>query len=293
MDVGLECIKRYSPHLLQKFRRLAEQDEVGHPVQWTWSIPTGTEEYNSDLQQWQEVHEIIPASAHVPKHLYELMLVEKAFGATSRPDSVGFDGFDVIEIGAGYGAMANVMAEFHNVESYTVVDLGTVNLLVEKYLTAIGSKLLEGSGRESSRFRAISVVPEADAGVETETGIPLVPVKYDLFLSFWCMSEQKQHTVRQYIKQYVAHATRGYIQLNYDNFDDDDRGNEMVKATGTYGVLQIFKLIYAIHPSAVLLPPPPCKVYIGNHRITWGPDVGMGEKTALHSINSFQVPNWG
>ena len=126
----------------------------------------------------------VEASVHVPKFLYELMTVEKAFGVF--PGMRGFDGMNIMEIGGGYGGFANTFSEFHDVKSNTIVDLGTVNLLIEKYLAATNSKALK-----NGRFRTINaVLPYTPA---------VTPPDIDLIVSFFCISEQSEDVQDEYI----------------------------------------------------------------------------------------------
>jgi hypothetical protein len=196
------------------------------------------------------------------RYLYEVMLLEKAFKGNAITD--GFKGFDVIEIGGGFGGMLSTFAHIYDLNSYRIVDLPCVHELTKKVLLA---------GNDT---RAAAVF------------IPLTPtnaevVKSDLLISFWSISEQKSATVDKYIEAYIAHATRGYLQLNYD--DDVANGGicfEKGNNKDRDSVLALFSKIYKVQPSAVLLPPAPCGVTSiwGNHhlRIKWGPDLPFKAK---------------
>eukprot|EP00930_Biecheleria_cincta_P058081 TRINITY_DN43931_c0_g1_i1.p1 TRINITY_DN43931_c0_g1~~TRINITY_DN43931_c0_g1_i1.p1 ORF type:complete len:146 (-),score=13.86 TRINITY_DN43931_c0_g1_i1:11-424(-) len=134
--------------------------------------------------------------------------------------------------------MAAVVNEvYHNLTSYTVVDIDIVGQLIKLHSSAIGSapvRILRASDRED--------------------------VASDLLISFFSISEQKFAVVQQYIEQYARHAKRGYFQLNYD----DHLGcPEICNSSGRQRptMMQLFQLVYRAQPTALLLPPPPCDVY--------------------------------
>ena len=93
-----------------------------------------------------------------------------------------------------------------------------------------------------------------------------------MLISLFCLSELESWVVKKYLQQYVVHARRGYIQLNYD-----EPGAAL---NSTLTAMELFREIYTIQASAVMLPPPPCGVH-KHHRIVWGPrsnDEGAQQK---------------
>jgi hypothetical protein len=316
----MACLSHYSPQLFQKFRRLAEQDKIGNPITRSFYIPARDEVWSDEKNTFDTYRYDIVASEHVPKFLYELMLIEKAFSASSPygtydahhdgNDNSGFDGYNIIEIGGGYGGLVNTFSEYHNINSYTIVDLGTVNLLINKYLKKINSNILKGDRLKTINANEHEHEHEATAtdfnvnvnvnvDVDVDANKPHINnnnnnniIIYDLFISCWCLSEQKKHTFDEYLNKYIKNSKRGFIQLNYDDYGTKDK--HAIENGDMYNIIEIFKLIYTIHDSAVLLPPPPCYVW-GNHRITWGPNVGIIENININNPRLFngQVPNWG
>lgn len=274
MDVALQCVDQYSPHLLSKFKRLAAQEKVGNPEIREFLVPAGDSTWADHELDSEVRYAKVDASVHVPKFLYELMCVEKAFN--SMPGTIGFDGWHVMEIGGGYGGFANTMSEFHDVASYTVVDLGTVNLLISKYLQTTNSKAVP-------KLKTINAIAPYTP--------PPQPPTIDLITSFFCISEQTDDVVDEYIARYIRFARRGYLQLNYDTgvgTKNEDKGH-------AFDVMKFFRKIYLHHPSAVLLPPSPCTVY-ESHRIVWGPKIGESfiyQKSNRISEMWHAVPNWG
>ena len=95
-----------------------------------------------------------------------------------------------------------------------------------------------------------------------------------MLISFFSISEQRSDVADLYIRQYMANARRGYLQLNYDEAGCG-QGVERVGSkhpssnTARYNAWTLFRRVYAVQPSAVLLPPPPCNVH-PHHRIVWG-----------------------
>jgi hypothetical protein len=188
MDVAIQCVDQFSPHLLSKFRRLAAQERLGNPDRRKWRVPVPDPAWRDEDLDGVDDDAIrateVEASVHVPKFLYELMTVEKAFGVI--PGTRGFDGMNIMEIGGGYGGFANTFSEFHDVKSYTVADLGTVNLLIEKYLTATNSKAIK-----NGRFHTINAIAPYTP--------PSTPPDIDLIVSFFCISEQSEDVQDEYI----------------------------------------------------------------------------------------------
>jgi hypothetical protein len=97
------------------------------------------------------------------------------------------------------------------------------------------------------------------------------PVASDLLISFFAISELNKDTVDRYARQYISHATSGFLQLNFD----DEGTSTMIgnkRTSSLYSALEMFKLVYRLHPNAVLLPPPD---YHDHHRIMWKPSLEL------------------
>ena len=176
------------------------------------------------------------------------------------------DGLRVLEIGGGYGGMAATVAAAGKVARYSIVDLDIVGTFIAKYLDRIGVGPAE---------LPLHLVSESNEEA----------VESDLLFSFFCLSEQKGPVVEGFIRNYVAHATRGLVQLNYDDEESQGAPSQAARLHDGWSVLQIFEAIYKVQPSAVLLPPAHCEGFHyniqfgnytsthGHHRIRWGPDI--------------------
>lgn len=207
------------------------------------------------------------------RYLFDIMSLEYAFKGVNQD---GFRGFDIIEIGGGFGGMLTTFSHTHNINSYTIVDLPCVNDLVVKVLRA---------GNDSRSASLLTqLTPDNNNAVYS-----------DLLISFWYMSEQKSVVVDKFIKLYVANAKRGYLQLNFD--DDVENGGISLLSHANkdrYSDLTLFSKILNAQPTARLLPPPPCGInnFWGNNhmRIKWGPDLPTSHK--LDPITGLE-PNWG
>ena len=71
----------------------------------------------------------------------------------------------------------------------------------------------------------------------------------------------------------MAHAPRGYLQLNFDE-GACGASAKAAKNANRYSAWEVFGRVYAVQPSAMLLPPPPCGagsvLSRAGHRIVWG-----------------------
>jgi len=253
MHKANQCLSYYAPWLLDHLPALAAQDlAVGSPAVNTFPIPSPL---ITGLGLSKDT--AVNASPNVVKYLYELLLIERAFAPTIAPAMNAFRGMRIVEIGGGYGGFAHTIATFHNVQSYTIVDIDVVNSLQKLYLAAIKSP-----AAEKMEYIGTTSVPGRDATADP---------KYDLFLSFFSISEQRTIAVDAYARHFMARSTRGYLQLNYD--EDISVDGSVTASTGRYNVLQLFRLVLTMHPTARLLGPAPCGVY-EHVRIVWGGAVG-------------------
>jgi hypothetical protein len=100
------------------------------------------------------------------------------------------EGFDIVEIGAGYGGQAKIISDVYRFALYTFVDLPVVMKLIEKYLGALG-------------VAPISFTPHADP--------------YDLVISNYAFAECGRRTQDDYIVRFLKGARRGYITYDWGN----------------------------------------------------------------------------
>jgi hypothetical protein len=144
--------------------------------------------------------------------------------------------------------------------------------------------LLQISSPVASKLKTIPASTDADADDANYPNKPKGTAReeYDLLVSFFCMSEMRRETINAYLNKYIARSVRGYLQLNYDpplSLDTKDGGNRGGEGAlkSNYSPFDLLRIISPIHPSARLIPPPPCGTTgytVGaNHRLVWGPDV--------------------
>jgi putative sugar O-methyltransferase len=177
------------------------------------------------------------------RYLLEAWMLHDFFGTTGLSDK------HILEIGGGYGGMAVTMSIMFSVKRYTIVDLEPAGRLQQKYVAAVNAR------NDLARPVAVLAVPSTSTS----------PLASDLLISFFAISELNRQTVDKYLTQYVTHAPSGYLQLNYDD-DMDEVPPEM--AAVLYTVMELFRRVYQLHPTAIMLPPPSYHIH---HRIVWKP----------------------
>jgi len=128
----------------------------------------------------------------------------------------------VVEIGGGYGGFAHTFSAAHEVGWYHVVDMPPSLAFQQKYLSAL---------REVGSDVRVPYIPVED----TATSV----LESDLLYSFLAIDEVPEEVFARYIEQYVAHASRGYLML----------------AASRERMFKVFERVWAVQPSAVMLPP--------------------------------------
>ena len=113
------------------------------------------------------------------------------------------DGFNVVEVGVGYGGLAHTLMGLASLQSYTFVDLADVERLVQLYLRVVDEGHEHGPGR-----RAVTQLNFPDLSVPS----PL-PSIY-LFISNNALSEVPALLQQFYLRLYVRCAKRGYVVYN-------------------------------------------------------------------------------
>lgn len=115
--------------------------------------------------------------------------------------------------------------------------------------------------------------------IQTRSATAAAHMSCELLMSFFCFSEIEIPIADAYIERYVAHAERGYIQISYDEpaipADPNGPHDHVNEAKGCHTAMDLFRAIYLVQPTAIMLPPPPGRVY-NHHRIVWGPKVNPG-----------------
>jgi hypothetical protein len=216
------------------------------------------------------------------RYLGELAMLEDSFGS--------LEGMSIVEIGGGYGGMAVTLQTVYTLAEYTIIDLAAVGRLQSRYVSEVDKKyqmdpelrslappaVAAGTRANDLKLRVRTIAATSDANVSS-----------DLLISFFSIAEQKRAEIDKYVMQYIANAKRGYLQLNYDEDYCENMKTPVEGATlfsGMYTVFELFKLVYSIHPSTVLLPSLAMydPISFQYHRIIWGsPTYGGADRFNL------------
>lgn len=98
-------------------------------------------------------------------------------------------GMRIVEIGAGYGGQAKIIQDVFDVESYDVIDLYEVTLLIQRYLD------------ESYKMT-------------THTNENYEIKKWDLFISNYALTEVSPEDQLKYVQDICMNCEHGYITAN-------------------------------------------------------------------------------
>ena len=257
----IDCLAAGSPHLLRALPELARADvSIGSPtVVRTYQLPP-------------PLSTSVTSSPLMVRYIMELALLEKLFPSVfSEPGSV------LLEIGGGFGGFATVVSHIHRkLGQYLIVDLDVVGQLQRMYVKRVESALCSVHNRTATRKTNTRTTPSTSASLPLKTissEQPLADVRSDLLFSFFSISEQLSHVADAYINHYVRHAKRGYLQLNFDE-GECGASTRQAKNVNRHSAWDLFRHVYRVQPSAILLPPPPCgaasSTSQGGHRIVWG-----------------------
>jgi putative sugar O-methyltransferase len=162
----LDVIKTEGKDLLEFFPRFKENDRYGSPITYNY-----------------EVGKFSPTTLRYIKVVTDL---KNIFGDLNN--------FDVVEIGAGYGGQCKIISDVYHFKSYTIVDLGAILPLIQKYLTTleVGNVVYESQHR---------------IGRNKE---------YDLLISNYAFSECVRSVQNYYVQWILDRSKRGYITYNHD-----------------------------------------------------------------------------
>ena len=128
------------------------------------------------------------------------------------------DGWDVVEIGAGYGGQCKIINDLYDFSSYTIYDLEPVARLAQKYLRRVGSFAVDKL--RLADFRRL--------GQDKRR-------MYDLVISNWALSECTKEIQDLYIEHVLRRSRRGYItynQISHRCGIDSYRKSEIIDALG-------------------------------------------------------------
>ena len=148
-----------------RLREICDTDAVGSPPLHAYPI-------------------VGPASPTTLRYLSVLADLHSHFGP--------LDGWDVLEIGVGYGGQCRVASLIDQPRSWTLVDLPEVILLAQRFL------------RESG----VSTQAEAVSAFDTSGR------SSDLLISNYAFSELRREVQEDYYYRFVSVARRGYVTFN-------------------------------------------------------------------------------
>ena len=163
--------------------------------------------YHSQLD-WQGMPGHWPVSMNVhpdlPRYLRQRLQLHAVFGDLA--------GMRVTEIGGGYGGLGVVLLRnapgWRGVRHHQVLDAPEACALIHRVSRLTSSNKLLGCTDWSGGG---AVQREREAYHQHASG----HTQIDLIVSFFAISELPSHVVDEYIVNYVAHARRGFFQLNY------------------------------------------------------------------------------
>lgn len=238
MMTALTHMRNQSGHLFKLLTSLSAIDSsVGHPSMFE----IGDASFQLNVSPVQL------------RYTLDAWMLHETFGTEMLSNS------HILEIGGGYAGFFVTMAIMFRLGNYSIVDLEPAGRFQQKYVAAV--------------FARNGNVIDYPIELMTIPSVSQTPVASDLLVSFFAISELNRQVVDKYLVLYISHATSGYLQLNYD--DDDDGGNresipseETVRNNLLYSPMQLFRKVYTVHPTAIMLPPPP---YHSHHRIIWKP----------------------
>jgi hypothetical protein len=99
------------------------------------------------------------------------------------------DGYNIVEIGVGYGGQCKVLNDYFDINSYELVDLPEVSKLAEKYL-------------DKYEYKSVKLW-------DNKTD------EYDLVISNYAITECSREIQQYYIDNILKKSKHGYITCNY------------------------------------------------------------------------------
>lgn len=160
----LKCIER-DPGLFEQARRICDSDTVGSPTKYVYSG-------------------FGKASPTTLRYLKVAGDLKREFGS--------LDGWNIVEIGVGYGGQCRVLTELYEVGTYTLIDLPEVINLSERFL--------EGARATKS----VNFISAHD--------VNRIPA--DLVISNYAFSELRRAVQERYMDCIVGDASHGYMTYN-------------------------------------------------------------------------------
>jgi putative sugar O-methyltransferase len=183
-------VLQQTPALIDHWSKFRENDLCGNPR--TAEYPEG------------------PMSPTTWRYIKVLSDLQMLFGDLT--------GWDVAEIGAGYGGQYKIIQDVYTPGSYTIYDLPAVMKLIVKYLEHVGCPSLQRV--RNADFHKLPEEP---------------PRTYDLVLSNWALSECTREVQDLYIEHVLRRSRRGYVtynQISHHVGIDSYRKHEFLAALG-------------------------------------------------------------
>lgn len=172
-----DIIKRDNPYLLDSIAEFKRNDLFGCP----------------DKYQYDVIGEISPSTLRYIKILSDL---KKLFG--------NLNGFDIVEIGGGYGGQCKIISDIFKFKSYDILDLKSVSNLINKYLSKLDVKNAKAYPIEDY----------------------LCKDKYNLIISNYAFSELNRDVQNGYLDKIINKCDHGYMICNminnFDSFSKDE-----------------------------------------------------------------------
>jgi hypothetical protein len=162
----LDVVMEKGKDLLEFLPRFKENDRWGSPIKYSY-----------------EVGKFSPTTLRYIKVLTDL---KNFFG--------DLNGFDIVEIGGGYGGQCKIVSDVYKVRSYVIIDLDVVIPLTQKYLDKLSvDNVIYGTQHGGYQVK-----------------------QCDLVISNYAFSECVKGVQDDYIEKILAKSKRGYITYNYD-----------------------------------------------------------------------------
>ena len=138
---------------------------------------------NPNTYEYENIGKISPTTLRYVKVLSDLKSLYKSL-----------DGFNIIEIGVGYGGQCKIIKDYFNVSNYYLVDLKEVLSLSRRYLSELNVKNLE--------FIDVDQVQNLNKN-------------FDLVISNYAFTELEKSIQDIYINNILSKSNRGYITCNF------------------------------------------------------------------------------
>ena len=202
--VYLNIISKCSS-IIEAMPEFAKNDLYGNPIKFKFG----------------DLGAISPSTLRYVKVLMDL---ETYFGS--------LDGFDIAEIGCGYGGQCRIINTYFHPATYCLVDIKPALCLAQRFIDNF-------------------IIPSV---MSYRTMNELEPRKCDLLISNYAFSELPRVIQDVYLEKVVLNARRGYMTYNHINPAEFD----------SYSAEEIVRMI----PGAKISPEEPL-TYPGNCIVTW------------------------